>query len=126
MSNNKTFEALQEIKIQEIDSINSYLAFCKYYYYPKNIGNLKDFFETEEIKGKKKPKLKLKDNNKQLLKDTFPYLWHYFNDESDIANFIKKYKSNDTTKDFPLVFLKEKILKDKENNKEFSFDISKI
>jgi len=37
MSNNKTFEALQEIEIQKIDSLNSYIAFCKY-----NFNNFKN------------------------------------------------------------------------------------
>ena len=129
MSNNKTFEALQEEykHLTKIETLNEYVAFCKYTFKPKDIEKLSDFLKTEDAKSKK---VKLKDNNKQLLKDTFPYLWHHFNnDESDIANFIKKYKSNDPTKDFSLAFLKEKILKkesDKENNKKFSFDISQI
>jgi len=129
MSNNKTFEALQEVykHLTKIETLNEYVAFCKYTFKPKDIEKLSDFLKTEDANSKK---VKLKDDNKQLLKDTFPYLWHHFNnDESDIANFIKKYKSNDLTKDFPLAFLKEKILKkesDKENNKKFSFDISQI
>jgi len=109
MSNNKTFEVLQEIEIQKIDSLNSYIAFCKYYYYPKNIGNLKDFFEMEEIQGRKRPKLK--DEKKQILKESFPFLDHYFNNDDNIAVFIKRFSSIDTTKDFPLAFLKEKVLK---------------
>jgi CRISPR-associated protein Cmr2 len=125
MSNNKTFEALQEIykDLASIETSNKYIAFCKYYYCPKNIESLEVFFEIKKIQEKKKPKLK--DENKELLKNTFPFLKNknYFDNDNEIAAFIKKYKSNDTTKDFPLAFLKEKVLK---NNKEFSFDISQI
>jgi len=110
MSNNKTFEALQEVykHLTKIETLNEYVAFCKYTFKPKDIEKLGDFLEIENVNGYKKAKLK--DDNKQLLKNAFPYLWHYFNNESDIANFIKKYKSNDPTKDFPLAFLKEKVL----------------
>jgi len=111
MSNNKTFETLQEEykHLTKIETLNEYVAFCKYTFKPKDIEKLGDFLEIENVNSYKKAKLK--DDNKQLLKDAFPYLWHYFNNESDIANFIKKYKSNDPTKDFSLAFLKDKVLK---------------
>ena len=52
MSNNKTFEALQEIKIRasEINDLNSYIAFCKY--------NFKNDKKTEKLNDLKNNKLK--------------------------------------------------------------------
>jgi len=109
MGNNKTFEALQGIKIEKKDNLNEYVAFCKYTFKPKNYGKV----------------LQYNLNREELIKD-FPFLKDYFDE-----NFLKKgqVKNLDTTKDFPLAFLKEKILKkesDKEDNKKFSFDISQI
>jgi CRISPR-associated protein Cmr2 len=48
MSNNKTFEVLQEIEIQKINNLNSYIAFCKYN------------FKNNKAKNKKLNKLKNK------------------------------------------------------------------
>jgi CRISPR-associated protein Cmr2 len=109
MGNNKTFEALQGIKIEKKDNLNEYVAFCKYTFKPKNYGKV----------------LQYNLNREELIKD-FPFLKDNFDE-----NFLKKgqVKNLDTTKDFPLAFLKEKILKkesDKEDNKKFSFDISQI
>ena len=109
MGNNKTFEALQGIKIEKKDNLNEYVAFCKYTFKPKNY---------EKV-------LQYNLNREELIKD-FPFLKDNFDE-----NFLKKgqVKNLDTTKDFPLAFLKEKILKkesDKEDNKKFSFDISQI
>jgi len=91
MSNNKTFEALQGIKIEKEDNLNEYVAFCKYTFKPK--------------KYKKVSQYNL--NSEELIKD-FPFLKDNFDE-----NFLKKgqVKNLDTTKDFPLAFLKEKVLK---------------
>jgi len=52
MDNNKTFEALQEIEIREneINDLNSYIAFCKY--------NFKNDKKTEKLNDLKNNKLK--------------------------------------------------------------------
>jgi len=106
MSNNKTFEALQEIDkdLKKLRTINEYIVFCKYTFKPKNY---------EKV-------LQYNLNREGLIKD-FPFLKDNFD-----GDFLKKgqVKNLDTTKDFPLAFLKEKILK--KNNKKFSFDISQI
>ncbi len=91
MGNNKTFEALQGIKIEKKDNLNEYVAFCKYTFKPKNY---------EKV-------LQYNLNREELIKD-FPFLKDNFDE-----NFLKKgqVKNLDTTKDFPLAFLKEKVLK---------------
>jgi len=91
MSNNKTFEALQGIKIEKKDNLNEYVAFCKYTFKPKNY---------EKV-------LQYNLNREELIKD-FPFLKDNFD-----KNFLKKsqVKNLDTTKDFPLAFLKEKVFK---------------
>ena len=111
MGNNKTFEALQEIDkdLKKLKTINEYIAFCKY-----------------NFKLRKYDKVSKYNDNKEL-KESFPFL--LLSQEQEIEKLKNKNKNTDTTKDFPLAFLKEKILKkesDKEDNKKFSFDISQI
>ena len=98
MSNSKTSEALQEINKEQVQNLYDYISFCKYYFKPKT---------HEKIKGY--------NNNQELLKKDFKFLENQYDN-----NFIKKNKNTDTTKDFPLAFLKEKILKP--NSKTFQID----
>jgi len=97
MSDSKTCEALQEISKEEVRNLYDYIVFCKYYFKPKTHDKIKDY------------------KNKNLLIQDFRFLKDQYDD-----SFIKKNKSFDTTKDFPLVFLKEKILKP--NSKTFQID----
>jgi len=92
MSNNKTFEALQKIEIQKIDNLNSYIAFCKY-----------------NFKLRKHDKVSKYNDNDQELKESFPFLSLF--QEQEIEKLKKKNKNVDTTKDFPLAFLKDKVFK---------------
>ena len=105
MSNNKTFEALQEIDkdLKELKTINEYLVFCKYNFKLREHDKVSRYSDDE-------------------FKKSFPFL--LLLQKQEIEKLKKKHKSTDTTKDFPLAFLKEKVLK--ENNKEFSFNISQI
>ncbi len=91
MSNRKTYDALQEINKDKVQNLYHYIAFCKYYFKPKNYNKINNY-----------------NNNQGLLKKDFKFLENQFDN-----NFIKKNKNTDTTKDFPLAFLKEKILKPK-------------
>ena len=107
MSNRKTYEALQEINIGQVQNLYDYIAFCKYYFKPKTeVEDLEKYLHVEK--------------NKDTLKKIFPFLFQYFKDDVGIARFLKKHKNTDTTKDFPLAFLKEKILK--QNSKTFQID----
>jgi len=97
MSNNKkTFEVLQRIdkELREINTINEYIAFCKYNY------KLRKYDKVSSYKDD--------DNNKEL-KEGFPFL--SLLQDQEIINLKNKNKNADTTKDFPLAFLKEKVLK---------------
>jgi len=94
MGNNKTFEALQEVykHLIKIETLNEYIAFCKY-----------------NFKLRKYDKVSKYNDNDQELKESFPFLSLFQNQE--IEKLKKKNKNADTTKDFPLAFLKEKVLK---------------
>ena len=98
MSNDKTYEALQEINKEQVQNLYDYIAFCKYYFKPKTHKKIKDY-----------------NNNQELLKKDFKFLEIQYDN-----NFINKNKNSDTTKDFPLTFLKEKILES--NSKTFQID----
>jgi len=93
MSNNKTFEALQETDkdLKKLKTINEYVAFCKY-----------------NFKLRKYDKVSKYNDNDQELKESFPFLSLF--QEQEIEKLKKKNKNADTTKDFPLAFLKEKVL----------------
>jgi len=94
MGNNKRFEALQEIDkdLKKLKTINEYVVFCKY-----------------NFKLRKYDKVSKYNDNDQELKESFPFLSLFQNKE--IEKLKKKNKNADTTKDFPLAFLKEKVLK---------------
>ncbi|MDI6851796.1 MAG: RAMP superfamily CRISPR-associated protein [bacterium] len=127
MSNGKTYEALQIIEkdLNNVNSLNEYIVFCKYLFKPK--ANLKDFLKKDE----KPPTL---DSNKiESLKKEIPFLsidpifreeLNSGKDNGELFNFIKNHKSIDTTKDFPLAFLKEKILTS--DSKTFSINNEKL
>ena len=122
------FETLQEVdkNFSEIKAINEYLAFCKYIFKPKENFQQFLYFKNGKI-------ISLNRNKIMELKKYFSFLIIDKEFRQELENnkfkeslfrFIKERKNSDTTKDFPLAFLKERILKN--NNKTFSFEISKI
>jgi len=130
MNNQKMYEALQVIDkdLSDVNNLNEYskyIIFCKYLFKPKV--NLEDFlFYIYDREGRKKAH-SLDRNKIESLKKEIPFLRigptfqqeiNHKKLEVQLFNFIKKHKSTDTTKDFPLAFLKEKILKP--NHKTFS------
>ncbi len=121
MSNSKIYEALQEINKEQVEYLHDYIAFCKYYFKQKaEVKDLNEFFREERVNGQKSKRVKLIEGKKEILKEAFPFLFRNFDNDDRIAEFLKKYKNIDTTKDFPLAFLKEKILKS--NSKNFPID----
>lgn len=105
-----TRESLLSLNPEEVRSLSEYFAFCKYYFKPK--------FE-EKVEGylyKRDKQFIAIDKNKfgRLLQD-FPFLKELENDSSkkELFQYLKKHKSEDTFKDFPLSWLKDKILKKK-------------
>lgn len=121
------YEALQEINIGQVQNLYDYIAFCKYYFKQKaEVKDLKEFFREEKVRGQKRKRVKLIEEKKENLKEAFPFLFLNFKSDDKIAEFLKKHRNTDTTKDFPLAFLKEKILmKDEileQNSKTFQID----
>jgi len=98
MSNNTTYEALQEINKEQVKNLYDYISFCKYYFKPKTHNKIINY-----------------NNSKELLKKDFKFLETKYDN-----SFINKNKNSETTKDFPLAFLKEKILKP--SSKTFQID----
>ena len=85
-----TRESLLSINPEKVRSLPEYFAFCKYYFKPKSYEKVRDYLKKNELK--------------RLFQD-FPFLKE--------LNFqdLKKHRSEDTFKDFPLSWLKDKILK---------------
>lgn len=125
MSNSKTYEALQEINIGQMQNLYDYISFCKYYFKLKaEVKDLNEFFLEKEVNRQKRKRVKLIEEKKEILTEVFPFLFRNFENDERIAEFLKKYKNTDTTKDFPLAFLKEKILKSQ--SKTFPIDDSTL
>ncbi|SFQ19255.1 RAMP superfamily CRISPR-associated protein [Caldicoprobacter faecalis] len=100
------YDALLSINPEKVESLGEYLSFCKYYFKPKTYEKFGDYLQKrgDRVVGLKDEAvrdfgfLKNEERNQQIEK-------------------YKKYKSEETTKDFPLNWLKNEILK--KNNKEF-------
>jgi len=100
------YDALLNINPEKVESLGEYLSFCKYYFKPKTYEKFGDYLQKrgDRVVGLKDEAvrdfgfLKNEERNQQIEK-------------------YKKYKSEETTKDFPLNWLKNEILK--KNNKEF-------
>lgn len=91
MSNSKTYEALQEINIEQVQKLYDYIAFCKYYFKQKDkLKDLNEFFREEKVTGQKSKRVKLIEEKKQNLKEVFPFLFRYFENNDEIAEFLKK------------------------------------
>ncbi|MGC8771768.1 MAG: RAMP superfamily CRISPR-associated protein [Brevinematia bacterium] len=105
-----SYEALIEINVDNVKNLNQYISYCKYYFKPKSEIKIEDYL------------FKKVENNKQRiirnLKKDFPFILSIENEESKLFEFLNKYKSNETTRDFPLTWLKEKIIKE---SKVFAF-----
>ena len=103
-----TRESLLSLNPEEVRSLPEYFAYCRYYFKPKS---------EEKVEGylyKKDKQFVAIDKNKfrSLLQD-FPFLKELKNDDSkeELFQYLKKHKSEDTFKDFPLSWLKDRILK---------------
>lgn len=120
------YDALIEINVDNVENLSQYISYCKYYFKYKSEGKIEDYlFKKEENNN---PKIISIDRYKvESLKKDFPFVLSNEVYKSELEGekskklngelfiFLKKNKSNETTKDFPVTWLKEKIIKDDEN-----------
>ncbi|QTA38170.1 hypothetical protein JYK00_01115 [Thermosipho ferrireducens] len=105
----KHFESLIEINPEKVKDLNEYIAYCKYFFKYKSEEKIKGYLSGQDID---------KDKFDNLCKD-FPFLKHDFDKDVnggkfnvDLFKYLKKNKANNTFKDFPLSWLKDKIIKE--------------
>ncbi|WP_245599078.1 RAMP superfamily CRISPR-associated protein [Thermoanaerobacter thermocopriae] len=106
-----------EINIDEVKSLSHYVSYCKFYFKPKSEEKIENYlFENKENN-------ELKETDKvniDKLKKDFPFISsNKAYKKDDFFKFLKKNKSNETTKDFLVTWLKEEIMKE---NKDFVFE----
>jgi len=124
----KKYEALLEIKIEKIESLHEYVSYCKCYFRPKSERKVIDYLYSKE-KSLYKPISIDKNKIIDLIND-FPIILAEKKYKTELDNnnlkgelfkFLKKFKSTETLKDFPLILLKEICPK----NKNFEFSAGK-
>ncbi|MGB9681216.1 MAG: RAMP superfamily CRISPR-associated protein, partial [Minisyncoccia bacterium] len=122
-----SYEALIEINVDNVKNLNQYISYCKYYFKPKSEIKIEDYL-FKKVENNKQRIISIDKNKIENLKKDFPFiLSNIKNEESktlkgELFGFLKKYKSNETTRDFPLTWLKEKIIKESiEESKVFAF-----
>ncbi|OMH39861.1 hypothetical protein [Desulfurobacterium indicum] len=109
------FEALIEINLEKIKNLAEYVAYCKYYFKPKNKEKIENYLF------KSKQNWYLNRNNKDIFLEEFKFLKKEINNcveagnrrnccENQLAKKLKDYKSNETLKDFPLNWLKNEVI----------------
>jgi CRISPR-associated protein Cmr2 len=111
------YDALIEINIDEVKSLSHYVSYCKFYFKPKSEEKIENYL----FKNKENNELKETDKvNIDKLKKDFPFISsNKAYKKDDFFKFLKKNKSNETTKDFLVTWLKEEIMKE---NKDFVFE----
>ncbi len=109
------FEASIEINIEKVENLAEYIAYCKYYFKPKNEEKIENYlFKSEKD-------WYLNRNNKDVFLEEFKFLKKEINNcveagnrrnwcENQLAKKLKDYKSNETLKDFPLNWLKNEVI----------------
>jgi CRISPR-associated protein Cmr2 len=111
------YDALIEINVDKVENLNQYISYCKYYFKPKSERKIEGYLFKDNNHGIDRSKV-------GSLKKDFPFVLSNEVYKSELEReepkklngelfiFLKKYKSNETTKDFPVTWLKEKIIKD--------------
>ncbi|WP_036737744.1 RAMP superfamily CRISPR-associated protein [Persephonella sp. IF05-L8] len=122
------FETLIEINPEKIENLAEYIAYCKYYFKPKSEGKIENYLF------KSRQSWYLNRNNKYKFLDEFKFLKKKINNcvengkgenwcENQLAKKLKIYKSNETLKDFPLSWLKNEIIGERNKYIGFNNDI---
>ncbi|ACX73146.1 protein of unknown function DUF324 [Methanocaldococcus vulcanius M7] len=105
------YDALIEINVEKITNLSEYFLYMKYYFKPKNYGKIENYL----FKRNNKP-IAIDNKFEKLIED-FPFLKIKFDHEIQKNNLrgnlfktLKKYKSLETLKDFPLTYFKNEII----------------
>lgn len=123
----RKYDALIEINVDNVEDLSQYISYCKFYFKPKSEEKVEDYL----FKKKEKNNVKIKSINRykvENLINDFPFIlsnkvykseYESNSLEGNLFKFLKKNRSNQTTKDFLLTWLKEEIMKE---NKNFVFE----
>jgi CRISPR-associated protein Cmr2 len=123
------YDALIEINVDNVENLNQYISYCKYYFKPKSEIKIEDYL-FKKVENNKQTINSIDRNKIENLKKDFPFILSDEVYKSEIENeesktlrgklfgFLNKYKSNETTRDFPLAWLKGEIIKE---SKVFTF-----
>lgn len=118
------YDALIEINIGKVKNLSQYVSYCKLYFKPKSEEKIEDYLFKEARYNRP---ISIDRNKVENLKKEFPFI---FSDENykieinekildeNLFKFLKSNKSNDTTKDFIVTWLKDKVMIEK----HFDFD----
>ena len=112
------FEALIEINPEKVESLAEYVAYCKYYFKPKSKEKIEGYLFRKK-QGNKNMIIGINKKEIDNLKKDFPMLLSKENFKEEINKevlngelfkYLKKNKSLETSKDFPLNWLKDEII----------------
>lgn len=107
------YDTLIEMNPEKVENLSDYISYCKYYFKPKTYGKIECYIVKD---GRDRP-VDIKENE---IKEDFEFLKEI--SKEYLIQKSKKYSSDETTKDFPLSWLKNEILKE---NKKFKIGNSK-
>ncbi|MGI1690121.1 RAMP superfamily CRISPR-associated protein [Thermoanaerobacter uzonensis] len=123
------YDTLIEINVDNVENLNQYMSYCKYYFRPKSEIKIEDYL-FKKVENNKQRIISIDKNKIENLKKDFPFILSNEVYKSEIEKeesktldgklfrFLKKYKANETTRDFHLTWLKEEIIKE---SKVFTF-----
>lgn len=104
------YDALLSINPKKVENLAEYISYCKYYFKPKTYEEVGDYLENKD-----------KCNLLDIIKKDFGFIRPESESQlDDLLRKLKNYKTQETTKDFPLSWLKNEILK--KSNKEFKIE----
>lgn len=107
------YDALVGMNPEKIEDISDYISYCKYYFKPKTYEKIKYYFIEDENH-------QLVDIKEAQIKEDFEFLKRM--NKEVLRKKLKRYRSCETVKDFPLNWLKNEILR---QNKKFKINNEK-
>lgn len=107
------YDALVGMNPEKIEDISDYISYCKYYFKPKTYEKIEYYFIEDENH-------QLVDIKEAQIKEDFEFLKRM--NKEVLRKKLKKYRSCETVKDFPLNWLKNEILR---QNKKFKINNEK-